>query len=65
MSVRTGCTINGVNFRETWSSGAVRTTRRFFVDGKLVTKAAYLVAVKEAKAAMRELNRRDAERHPA
>ena len=51
MAVRSGCTINGRHFRETWSSGLVRSGRRYFVDGRLVSRVAYLAAVKEAKAA--------------
>lgn len=51
MTMRTGCTINGKHFRETHSSGTVKYTRRFFVDGKLVSRAVYLAEVKAAKAA--------------
>ena len=43
--------INGKRFTETMSSGAVRYTRRYFIDGKLVSKAVWCAEMKEAKEA--------------
>lgn len=44
-----GFTLNGKHFVETHSSGAVRYTRRVFIDGKLVTRAVWVAAIAEAK----------------
>lgn len=46
-----GKRINGKFFSETHSSGAARYTHRFFIDGKLVSKATFRTEVAAAKAA--------------
>jgi hypothetical protein len=43
--------INGIRFTDTMSSGAMRYTHRYFIDGKLVAKAIWLAAKAEAKTA--------------
>ena len=45
-----GTKINGMWFTETYSSGAMRRTHRFFINGKLVSKAKFAEEIKEAKA---------------
>lgn len=55
--------INGKFFSETHSSGAVRYTHRFFIDGKLVSKAKFASEVKAAKAAEAAEVKEITERH--
>lgn len=43
--------INGIRFTDTMSSGAVRYTHRYFIDGKLVSKAVWLAAKADARKA--------------
>jgi hypothetical protein len=43
--------INGIRFTDTYSTGAVRFTHRFFIDGKLVSRAIWLEAMEAAKQA--------------
>jgi hypothetical protein len=51
MAMRGGWTINGKHFRETHSSGLVRYTHRFFIDGKLVTKNEFFRQFADARKA--------------
>ena len=44
-------TINGIRFTDTMNCGPVRYTHRYFIDGKLVSKAVWLAAKVEAQKA--------------
>jgi hypothetical protein len=67
--MRGGKQINGRWFTETYSSGEVRRTHRFFIDGKLVSKAKFAEEMKAATAAEKEaaaiVARHNAEGGPA
>lgn len=43
--------INGIRFTDTMSRGAIRYTHRYFIEGKLVSKAVWLEAKAEANEA--------------
>lgn len=46
-----GWTLDGKHFIETFSSGFKRRTRRYFIGGKLVKHADWIIAYRAAKAA--------------
>lgn len=61
MAIRGGKTINGRHFHDCYSSGLVRQTQRFFIDGKLVSKRAWFAARAEAIKAEAEAERRQSQ----
>lgn len=58
-----GKRINGKFFSETHSSGVVRYTHRYFIDGKLVSRAKFAEEIKAAKAAEAAEVKEITERH--